>query len=563
MYGAAGQHSSIFYNLHVAGTIAGQSRSCISAAGLFFEMFLANNVKYSCLNDIITFIHNTISERPERQFIDYEILDKNINHKQCFYKVMMTSGFNYVPDEEDMDIVWNMICNLDQEDINRLYYKNNLYAFVENTKISNMVIDMLTKLESPFLEPSVKTVPPEIKNTLTLFCDILKEYVYYGYQIMDRVERYENMVRSVCVITDTDSCIISLDAWYRYILNKVGDKELLIKRIMLDVVEYTKADEFGDRPLTKPIEYLEDNTDYDFYEDDIVALEKSINPIKVIPQECLRYSIINIMAYCIDNYINDYMTRYAVDSNTHRGDRKCLLIMKNEFLFKRVLLRDVMKNYASIQELKEGNPVPKDKSLDVKGLSMDKSGLSSASRERLRKILYEEILSPEVVDQSNVVKALAKFEKEIYNKIMSGSKEYYKPARVKSMNSYDDPMGQQGIKAMVVYNALRADNEPAINLEERNSIDIAKVNINKNTLAPLKDTNPEMYEKITDLMRDKAFTKEIKSIAIPKDMYVPEWLLEFIDYKTIISDNTKHLPIEAIGVYRGRGTNSYTNIVKI
>ena len=37
--------------------------ACISAAGLQFEMFLANNVKFMYFDEIITFIHNVKSEK--------------------------------------------------------------------------------------------------------------------------------------------------------------------------------------------------------------------------------------------------------------------------------------------------------------------------------------------------------------------------------------------------------------------------------------------------------------------------------------------------------------------
>lgn len=66
-YGALTNNSSIFYNINVGASIPYQGRALISSATLFFEGFLANNVKFASLDEVITFIYNIIEERPERK----------------------------------------------------------------------------------------------------------------------------------------------------------------------------------------------------------------------------------------------------------------------------------------------------------------------------------------------------------------------------------------------------------------------------------------------------------------------------------------------------------------
>lgn len=523
-------------------------------------MFLANNVKFGSLNEVIMFINNVITE--ERKYDDRLILDRDITLEEAFYQIMMTCGFNYVPTKEDLDIVWELMVNLRQEDLNRLYYKNNLYEFIENNSMTKAVIYMLKKLETPYLDPN--EAPEEIKVELMEFCDILMEYVYYHHQIIDRLDKYDVMYRSICIITDTDSTIISLDAWYRYILDKVIDIDMNIKHELTDLVKKIKVDEFGDVDLEPLFTEIEAPTDYSFYNDEVVQMQKSVDLLKIIPQEGLRYSIINILAYCLGNIINDYMERYTMNSNSYDNSKKCLIVMKNEFLFKRVLLTEAKKNYASIQEIQEGNVVEKSKQLDVKGLVMGKSVLTKSTQKALQKILYEDILKAEEVDQIKVLKELAKFEKSIFNNIRSGSKEFYKPVRVKSINSYDDPMRQQGIKASVVYNTLRTEDMEAIDLSAQNSVDIIKVDINPKNIDKLKFEYNDIYEKVVLLLQQKEFKKDgITTIALPKNERVPVWLLDYINYHTIISDNVKHLPIESLGIYRGADTTTYTNILKI
>ena len=78
-------HSSYFYNLFVAASITRQGRSSISSAILLFEGLLSNNVLFSSLDDIVSFIHNVCSE--ERKYSD-DILDSNITMEECYFKLL-------------------------------------------------------------------------------------------------------------------------------------------------------------------------------------------------------------------------------------------------------------------------------------------------------------------------------------------------------------------------------------------------------------------------------------------------------------------------------------------
>ena len=555
-YGALGQHSCLFHNLYVSSTVTTQGRSLISSASLQFEMFLNNNCKFSSLNEVVTFIGNIISERGKRKYDDRLILDQDVSREDCFIKVMMTCGFNYVPTEEDCEIVWNMILNMHQEDINRVYYKNNLYAFMENSSMSKAIIYLLQSLEVPYLDPN--EVPDCIRPELESFCDLLMEYVYYSYQIIDRIDKYDNMYRSVSIITDTDSSIISLDGWYRYVLEKTYGVDMKIKHEEVDAVSY--MDILSGEKLDESLVEEVDVEEYSFYDDDIVLRKRQINPNKIIAQDNLRYSIINIMAYVLDKVVNDYMVEYTKNSYSYNKDRVCLMRLKNEFLFRRVLLTNAKKNYASKQEIQEGNMIPEEVSLDVKGLPMTKSTLNKETRKRLKEILYEDILNADTIDQIRVLKSLAKFEKDIYNSLASGEKEYYKPSRIKSIHSYADPMRIQGIKASIVYNELRSKDMEPIDLSQINSIDVVKVIINDKTIESQKDKNPELYDKLKNLLSKDDFKKGITSLAIPINEKVPDWVLDFIDYNTIISDNII-FPIASLGVHEGNC--NYTNIIRI
>lgn len=543
--------------MNIASSVTVQGRSCISAAMLQFEMFLANNVLFGSLNEIITFIDNVVTE--ERKYDDTLILDRNITMQESFNKVMMSCGFEYIPSQEDLQIVWEIFGRLKQEDWNRLYYKNNLYDFIDNKSMTNALVYILQKLEKPFLDPN--KVPKEISVELDELLSLLEEYVYYHYQIIDRLDRAENMIRKVVAIIDTDSCILSFDPWYRFVLDKVKDIPMVIKHQKLRPIAFLDVDEFGDADKLQVIDILEDDQDYNFYDDQIIEIHKSMNILNIIPQEGLRYSIINILAYCMYKILNDYMCRYTQNSNSYDPKKKCLLILKNEFLFKRVLLTDAKKNYASIQELQEGKFL--NGWLDIKGLPIAKSTLNDKTQEKLQEILYEDILNSKEIDQLKVLKDLAKVEKEIFNSLLNKNKEYYKPLKIKSMNSYEDPFRISGVKASYVWNNLRYDGAEAIDLEARNSIDIVKLDITQKNVEKIKDIYPDIYNKILELFKDSHFQKGITAMAVPKNSELPDWAIEFIDYPTIINDNLRNFPLDSIGLYKMKDTNNYSNILKI
>lgn len=206
-----------------------------------------------------------------------------------------------------------------------------------------------------------------------------------------------------------------------------------------------------------------------------------------------------------------------------------------------------------------------DTALDIKGIAcMAKASMSDYTRKELKKITYEDILNTPVIDQLKVVKDIAILEKRVMQSLFDGSKDFYKPLAVKSMDHYEDPMRQQGIKASIVWNTLRDDNMTMLDLREKNSVSVAKVNINDTTVEKIKDKYPELYLRCKELLSNKYFLGGADCIAIPYDQDVPEWLSEFIDYNTIVNDNIGGYPLESIGICRMENSNvNYTNILKL
>ena len=546
-------YSCLFYNLYTAASTTTQGRSCNSAAALFCESFLNNNVPFASINQLVEFIHNVLNE--PHYYKDEDVITIHASVDECFFHLMASTGFGWVPTEDEMFIIWEIVCKLNQSQLDRLFYKNNLFYFIDNKPVYESILFILQTLKAPFMDPN--NPPEEIIEPLKEFCDVLKEFVYYDKQIIDRLGKMDKLIRSVSIIQDTDSAFISLDGFYRYVRQYCVGIPMAIKNQNVDAVELADS---GNVVTSEPIAKV---SEYSFVDDDMIEMDRLIDPLIVIPQDGLRYSIINIISYCLTVLVNDYMEKYCQNSHS-TNDIPCLITMKNEFLLKRILLTDAKKHYASKQELQEGNIVPEEKSLDVKGMdAFVKSSTNPAIQARLKKVLYEDILNSEDIDQVKVLKHIATIEKDIYESINRGEKIFFKPVKVKSLSSYDNPMRIQGIVASFAYNELHEPGTEALDLSIRNSIDVVKVDMSPKNIDRIKDTFPDVYEKAVALFKkDKAFATGISAIAIPLNEPVPKWIMPFIEYSEIINNNISGFPIESIGIMRGSNKNNYTNIIK-
>jgi len=617
VYGLIGLYMSIVFNINVAPSITSMGRSLISSAIMCFEMFLSNNVKFGSLNEVLTFIDNVRTEASSWKFDDRYVIDRDkwISPEECFYKIVYTCGYKYIPDEEDLDIIWKIVQNCSPVELNRLYYKNNLYSFMDNTVMQNLLKRILCNLERPYMDPLKP--PTEIIDDLNQFTEYMLEYVFYCYQIIDRMDRNKNMIKNVSVISDTDSSFVSLDAWYHYCVDSVKGIDMPILHQHLDVIEYLDAcekeakkenvyfnykidptyqqkvieffevDDFGDpvnETIRDVIKFEKPDLDYDFYNDEVIEQEKMIDMLEFIPQDNLRFSIINIMGYVLDAVINKYMIDFTKQSHSYRGDENCKIIMKNEFFMYRVLMTTVKKHYAAWQGVQEGKFLGSNGSLDVKGIDcVAKSTFADSTRKALKKVLLEDILKAPAVDQLHVIKELAMVERTIYNDVIGGNKNYYKPLTVKSANHYDDPFKQQGVKGSLAWNHIKGEGLEALDLESRNGIDIVKTNITMTTIEKIKDEYPYQYERLKELLdttggfellktqyskgksSKEVFKGKISSIAIPKDTDVPKWIMPLIDIDAIVSDNLSGFPLESIGVSKLDNKKGvvYTNCIKL
>lgn len=209
-------------------------------------------------------------------------------------------------------------------------------------------------------------------------------------------------------------------------------------------------------------------------------------------------------------------------------------------------------------------------------------------------ILQKYLLDADEIDLRPILREINAFKDEIMTSIKNGEHTYLPNGSVKDFGAYKDPYSIQSIKAALAWNILNPNNmiEPPakvsivkLNIMSPNDIkDLEKVNkeaydiimdkvfINDETGAFLKKTwiegihivNPkkkEWYNEIPPKYRTKykklgveawnefaeayegpelnghydSTVKGMQSIAIPSNSTIPEYLLPYVDYATMIN----------------------------
>lgn len=335
IYGTIGLYVSAIYNNNTATSITSEGRALTSSATMLFEGFLGNNLKFGSLNEVVEYVNNIVHEKPNRKFNSFEWLDNfwDITREDLFARLVINFDYRRLPSDQDLEIIWKICQNLNQEEINRVYYKNHLYAFLDGSSKAYAILEkMMKNLSRPFMV--VGDVPENIKDDIMLFRDLLVEYVYYGYMVMDRIDKTMHMIRNIVMVSDTDSTIISLDAWYRYNSERMKGKKF---RIMNDYNEFIPEGADPEPGILFPeegIEFAEKVYDYNFNTDKIIESYRYKDQTVHHGYQNIKYSLINIMAYVLDYLINDYMVKLCVNAGSVTEDRpasKCRINMKNEF----------------------------------------------------------------------------------------------------------------------------------------------------------------------------------------------------------------------------------------
>jgi hypothetical protein len=265
--------------------------------------------------------------------------------------------------------------------------------------------------------------------------------------------------------------------------------------------------------------------------------------------------------------VTEVLKKYTKNANILK-DFRPKINMKNEFLFTRLILSSKKKRYISSVRLREGSEIYPEK-IDIKGMDFVKSSTREDTKAYFINLVKQELLYKDEVSISNVLRELEKFESIIMTSLRKGEKNFLIPKSVKELEAYADPFREQGVRGVLAWNYVY----PGLAIQLPEKIDIVKVKMKtKESIEPLKTSHPEIYERLMKHIfngkNKKLADKGVEIIAIPRSVQaVPEWLMPFIDYDTIVNDNISRFysVLESLGIETIKASDKkyFTNILKV
>jgi hypothetical protein len=173
-------------------------------------------------------------------------------------------------------------------------------------------------------------------------------------------------------------------------------------------------------------------------------------------------------------------------------------------------------------------------------LDFAKAETSDRTKAFFDNLIKTYIMEAETIDVAVIFHKLKEFEREIADSILQGHMEYLTLKAVKEPEAYDDPLSEQGIKAVMAWNLAFPEME--IRLPDR----IAIVKIDAGSRSLYEKLEPRMPKDKFELYRDNIFYSKdariarqgLKAIAIPQNLdRIPQWIVDIADIKTMVYDN--------------------------
>lgn len=512
-YGILSMDSSIFYNPHIQNSITTTGQDLIATAIYLVESLIANNEKFRDEDDITTFVSNVCSETMDTiTYIDGKtedgkdnIVTENINFldfidedkrktKAEIASYLKEQSMNPVND----DFINFILDKKSVEDLNKIYYKNNLLELFKNK----------------YFEDCIKNIANGTP-TSPRFSAIIVKICNYNYIAWDKFIRISKQTRRGSIVTDTDST-------FCYLGNIVHE------------------------------------------------LQRRLNDTS---SNC-ALNLCNMMIAIMTIAMRDIFETFTTNCNIAKEYRPIINI-KNEFLYSRILTTSNKKNYAGWLMSELGKMIPGDDPsihLDMKGLSIRKSTVPKPLRAKFQNLLLNDILLPEKINVLQVMKHYNAISDEVEESLKAGKTEYLIPKAVDVLSAYKDPATQEQVKSTLVWNAL----EPLNPIVPPDNVWIVKVKapkLDSQVLLDLQKAHPDKYERIKKVVfeptdADLNISKNgITAISIPMDSKaIPDYLLDMIDYDTMINANVKNANIllESLGLHcKAVNQNNYkSNVVQ-
>lgn len=526
LYGLFGYAKFRFFNINIAQSVTASGQLIISTATCCFENFLADNTKFILFEECILYIKRIKEEYASIEDKSVFANIPEVSIQDAVLRLVEHSYSDYTQNEAEY--ILQCMSTLSPDEMKLLYYKNNLRKFHDVPYVHDLlqkIFDSIQKLYLGSLDAFVNTeefntvAEPNSKELVEYLMHLYDIFVLDTHQIFDRVRRTKYTPKKSVMYIDTDSNFVALEEFVDYFMQTINDKfgnqsDFIFKCTSL---------------LTMIITHVIEATYKEFY--------KSMN---ISPEYGKR------------------------------------IRMKNEFLFSILVFGSVKKRYFGKMIIQEGKFIKEGKgAIEVKGFDFKKASTKEQIYDKICKMLFNTILDVNKITYKDVLRSANEFKDNIRKDVLNGSDLYYRQLSVSTPDKYKNPYIMQGIKGVLLWNAI-VEKDQRIELPAE--VDIIPIPFDRFSEKKfpefLKDPGaffqmnnspkysvlynfyknyPDEFSRMISTMREHPdiWKKFPTCVAKPRAMVdLPDWLKSIIDIDAIIHTNVKLInPIlEAVGI---------------
>lgn len=529
LYGLFGYSKFRFFNINIAQAVTASGQLIISTATCCFENFLADNTKFILFEECMLFINRMksfYSNLPEEDKIIFSYLP-DVSPEDAVTRIAEHSYSDYT--ETEAKYIVDCVASLTRDELKLIYYKNNLREFNDTEYIHNLLQEIFDAIEhiqlgelSAFDEPDkFNTIcQPNAKELVEKLIHLYDIFVLDTHQIFDRVRRTKYTPKKSVMYIDTDSNFVALEEFVDYFMKTINDK-------------YNNMESF-------------------------------------------IFKCTSILTMIVSHVVALTYTEFAKSMNMDM-DYGSRIRMKNEFLFSILVFGTAKKRYFGKMIIQEGKLIKEGKGdIEIKGFDFKKAATKKEIYDKICKMLFNTILEVNQISYGDILRSANEFKNNIRKDILNGSNLYYKQLSVSSPDKYKNPYSMQGIKGVLLWNAIVEKHD---RMEFPTEVDIIPIPFDKfsekgfaeflqnprgffNThindakykviYGFYQNYNTEFCRMISTIQEHPdIWTKFPSSIAKPRALKeLPDWLKYIIDIDSIVHNNVNLInPIlESVGV---------------
>lgn len=525
LYGVTGYARFILYNLFLAESVTTMGKNIIATAANGFENFLADNIRFDEPSELYEYIQNICEEYQGKYAdnMDLTMIGVTVTDKQVIDRLLKKCAFT-IPITVRHHIE-EIVSQRSMPEKLMLYFKNNFLEFNRIPLIKDKIMFIISETQELKL-PDINKIPlEEAREILEDLWKFYDTFVFYNYPIYDKVRKMTYGTREAVLYIDTDSNFISLMKWVTQV-----------------------RDEFFHN------QYTQNSNEF-------------------------IYICVNIATIFLSNVVDRNLKMLCAEMQVAPEWRK-YLSMKNEFFFKRILFSEVKKRYIDLMMIQEGQLLyrdgPNGEKLpgkpEIKGFDFRKAVTKDAVRNFYNDICLNDILTVDQIDVKSIFYKIEDFRKELIRSMEAGESKYLKQANVAIPSHYVDPYRIQGIKGVLLWNALC----PEYPIDLPTDVDIVPIKeLSKRKVQEwFKEKHPEAFERlriqILENRNPSIANMTLNVLAKPKNdtIILPEWYKDILDADTVIDTALQlfHPIMESLGpkiLHANANKQHMTNIVDL